>query len=590
MAVVNDSIEQQSFDAKNLKVGGVTVYSDRAEVTRLVLATLKKGKNEVLVKNVSHMIDSESVRVDGRGPAVICEVQYQQKATKRGEVDHDRIKQLTAEKDALEKKRFELEDSVKVLTRQGEVLDGVAVQVGKGSSSAGCCNDDKKSSFVLSDESLANLAKFLGFYDEKVTAVQGHLRTLSEEMKQLNEEIEVLDRRINELRYGDYGDLSRDISILLDSEEGGEVELDVSYQVYGANWRPSYDIRVFTNSAKPDEKSAMKIYYYGMITQNTGEDWTDAPLMLSTATPSTGGVIPSLPTRIVAFYKPPIRIQSYSGVMDDECEELEGLAPPSGRNERKKRMSSMRSALASVAEGDRLADASEKLMEYAGAQAEESVISTCFVIARPSTIPSDGAEHKVSVTVIDLEPRFEHETVPSKTPVAFLTAKVINTSTFPLLSGPTSIYLNNSFVAKSSVKAVSPKEEFDCSLGADPAVRVNYKPASIYHERAGLISKTSVNSHEQRIEIKNTKVGEKIKIVVHEQIPKSTDEKIKITVLQPELPKKGDEKKLAEFAVKMDKNNNLEWTVNIAPNETRELVIKYKIEHPSNEKIEFRHI
>ena len=53
----------------------------------------------------------------------------------------------------------------------------------------------------------------------------------------------------------------RDISILLDSEEGGEVELDVSYQVYGANWRPSYDIRVFTNSAKPDEKSAMKVFF-----------------------------------------------------------------------------------------------------------------------------------------------------------------------------------------------------------------------------------------------------------------------------------------------------------------------------------------
>jgi uncharacterized protein (TIGR02231 family) len=75
-------------------------------------------------------------------------------------------------------------------------------------------------------------------------------------------------------------------------------------------------------------------------------------------------------------------------------------------------------------------------------------MSTCFVIARTSTIPSDGAEHKVNVTIIDLEPRFEHETVPSKTPLAFLTAKVTNTSTFPLLPGPTSIYLNNSFVAK----------------------------------------------------------------------------------------------------------------------------------------------
>uniref|UniRef100_A0A914X159 DUF4139 domain-containing protein n=1 Tax=Plectus sambesii TaxID=2011161 RepID=A0A914X159_9BILA len=570
MAVVSEAIEQQSFDAKNLKVGGVTVYSDRAEVTRLVQATLKKGKNEVLVKNVSHMIDSDSVRVDGRGPAVICEVQYQQKATKQGEVDHDRIKQLTAEKDVLEKKRFELEDSVKVLTRQGEVLDGVAVQVGKGSSSAGSCGEDKKgSSFVLSDESLGNLSKFLGFYDEKVTAVQGKLRTLSEEMKQLNEEIEALDRRINELRCGDYGDLSRDISILLDSEEGGKVELAVSYQVYGANWRPSYDIRVFTNSAKPDEKSAMKIYYYGMITQNSGEDWNDAELMLSTATPSIGGVIPTLPTMTVGIYKPPPPPPPQQQM---QCYDM---AQP--------RMMKRAMAFGGAAERAPMA-AMAPMMEQAHMQVEENVISTCFVIARPSTIPSDGAEHKVSVTVIDLEPRFEHETVPSKSPVAFLTAKVTNTSTFPLLSGPTSIYLNNSFVAKSSVKAVSPKEEFDCSLGVDPAVRVEYKPAHKFHEQAGLISRSSIDTHEQAIEIKNTKVGEKIKIVVREQIPKSTDEKIKITVMQPELPKNGDE----PTTVKLSKDHNLEWSLQIPANEKRQLLVKWKVEYPAHEKVEFR--
>jgi hypothetical protein len=93
--------------------------------------------------------------------------------------------------------------------------------------------------------------------------------------------------------------------------------------VYGASWKPSYDIRVFTNSNKPEEKSVMKvciafivlhgeifvvylkIYYYGMITQNSGEDWTDAELMLSTATPSIGGVIPTLSTLTVGIYKPP---------------------------------------------------------------------------------------------------------------------------------------------------------------------------------------------------------------------------------------------------------------------------------------------
>jgi hypothetical protein len=178
MTVVSEPIEQQSFEAKSLKLGEVTVYNDRAEVKRVITATLK-------------------------------EVQYQQKATKQGEVDHDGIKKLTAEKTELEKKKKELDDSVKVLTRQGEVLDGVATQVGRGAPSTACGEDKKGPSFVLSDDSLANLTKFLGFYDENITTVQSKLRALAEESKQIVEDIDTLQRRINELRCGNYGDLSR---------------------------------------------------------------------------------------------------------------------------------------------------------------------------------------------------------------------------------------------------------------------------------------------------------------------------------------------------------------------------------------------
>lgn len=42
------------------------------------------------------------------------------------------------------------------------------------------------------------------------------------------------------------GFLSRSIVITLESEKGGPIELEVSYQVYGASWRPSYDLRVDT--------------------------------------------------------------------------------------------------------------------------------------------------------------------------------------------------------------------------------------------------------------------------------------------------------------------------------------------------------
>lgn len=63
-------------------------------------------------------------------------------------------------------------------------------------------------------------------------------------------------------------------------------------------------------------------------------------------------------------------------------------------------------------------------------------------------------------------------------------------------------------------------------------------------------------------------------------------------VIQPELPKNGDESSAANGAavktVKLNKDHNLEWTLQIPANEQRELVIKWKVEHPAQEKIEFR--
>lgn len=82
-------------------------------------------------------------------------------------------------------------------------------------------------------------------------------------------------------------------------------------------------------------------------------------------------------------------------------------------------------------------------------------------------------------------------------------------------------------MAKSSLKAVSPSEEFDCSLGVDPSVRIEYKAARKFHEESGIISKSSNVTHEQKIEIKNTK-AEPIKIFIKEQLPLSSEEKIKV--------------------------------------------------------------
>ena len=83
---------------------------------------------------------------------------------------------------------------------------------------------------------------------------------------------------------------------------------------------------------------------------------------------------------------------------------------------------------------------------------------------------------------------------------------------------------------QAELKAVSPSEDFTCSLGVDPGVRVDYKPLHKFREQGGVISKTVAMTYKQVIEVKNTH-QEVIKIQVNDQLPLSTEEKIKVKIL-----------------------------------------------------------
>ena len=73
-------------------------------------------------------------------------------------------------------------------------------------------------------------------------------------------------------------------------------------------------------------------------------------------------------------------------------------------------------------------------------------------------------------------------------------------------------------------------EEFEIALGADPAVKITYKPIQKFQQTSGMISKSKVYNYHQIIEIKNTKI-DSIKITVTDQCPRTSNDKIKVSIL-----------------------------------------------------------
>ena len=62
-------------------------------------------------------------------------------------------------------------------------------------------------------------------------------------------------------------------------------------------------------------------------------------------------------------------------------------------------------------------------------------------------------------------------------------------------------------------------------------------------------------------------------------MPLSNDEKIQVKLIEPSLKNNAN--------VKLNKSNNIEFNLILAPAKTEELVIKYSIEHQADIEIDF---
>jgi len=95
-----------------------------------------------------------------------------------------------------------------------------------------------------------------------------------------------------------------------------------------------------------------------------------------------------------------------------------------------------------------------------------------------------------------------------------------------------------------------------------------------------MFQKSSSETIQQRTSVKNTKSID-VDIVVADQIPVSTDDKIKVRLIEPDLTRRGN-----EFIKNIPSTGTVEWTLKIKPGESEDLTLKYSIEYPQNRTIE----
>ena len=574
------------------KITAVTVYTDRAIITRSATVDLPAGDTTITLEKFPAALLDASVQVRGRGTASATILDVATAITHTDKVDpatQPRVKQLQDEIRELDKHLRALKDRDTILQQQINLVEKIenAIAAPPGKDTA-------------SQPKLDDMPKLMTFSQENRARLATDRQELSEKTAETNEKRSALQKQINEiLRGGAPAKSYKTLTVRLNAAKAGSLDLTVDYTVpAAASWTPSYDVRLRADT------SEVELAYNGIVRQFTGEDWKNVALTLSTARPALGGGAPKNRPWFVDVFVPRQQAQAPAGVFRHDA--------PTGAGATNATAYNIVTGNISMLNEGYLRQASQKhtggvALGYGGAlgfdgayttaingssapayydattataTVDSTMTSASFKITAPTTILSDNTPQKVAITTAKLTAKLQYESTPAFQETAFLCAYVTNTTDFPLLAGGVNVFLDDAFVATSQLKTVMPSERFQLALGADEGVAIKRRIVNRFAENTGLTGSGRRITYEFLITVTNNKKTD-ARVVFTEALPISKNEKITVNLLAPAPREVGTPDKPGR-EVTREEDNILWWRIDLKPGQKREIPFKFTIEHPGD--------
>ncbi len=536
------------------KISKVTVYSQGAQIHRKANYSIGRGITEVIIDGVSRNIDANSLQVTATGKAIILDTKYAIFYPKTSEAilssESLKIKKkMTILNDSITSINFEIQsitDEINVYTATKNILANNGAIKGHGK-----VND-----------SIPLLKDAIEYYTEKMMVINKKIQVLKRAQNKLKTEKNGMTSRFNELRNqlnnngGNVKPLQPTyrITITFKSDASVTGKINVSYLVSNAGWTPMYDLRSESSS------NTINLNYKAKVYQNTGIDWNDIKLNISTNNPYQNKTKPTLHPWYVDFnvYRRDQTITTYASPIEKD-----------------KKTRNMPAKAETIGYGSR--DFEEAVVPVDATYADEFVdivqnmISVEFHIDLPYSIKSNGQEHMVLVKNVDLDTKYKYYTVPKYDKSVFLVAELYKLDELQLVPASANIFFDGTYMGKTYIDPTTMDDTLSLSLGKDPNIIV----------KRTLLKKESkqkiVNSKMERtfaysIEVKNLK-GRSIELVVQDQLPITQNADIEIEVLESS---KG----------KVDERTGLvEWHFTLKPKGSKDIQFAYKVRYDKDKQL-----
>ncbi len=527
----------------------VTVYAQGAQVYRKANYTIKPGVTEVIIDGICPTIDPNSLQVKASGNVILIDSKYSLYYPKPEESKLDAIplkirRDIDFLQDSLLNLSFDIQDiqdEIDVLNAAKNILANNGAVRGQGK-----VND-----------SINLLKQTVDYYSAKMIEINKKLLALNRRKVDKNEKKRKMNERLNKLQnYQENANLnpvetgpSHRITITLSSKEAVTGKFSISYLVSEAGWTPLYDIRSEVLTGK------INLSYKAQVYQNTGMDWNDVRLNISTNNPYQNKTKPTIHPWYIDYNV--YRQDSYKNNLNNA--NFDGRATPSAMMNKE------------GLKTDDLEDEMSVSNNYNAQTANQFVeviqhmISAEFKIDLPYTIKSDNEPNMVLVKNVDLDATFKYYSIPKVDKSVYLVAQLSKLDDLQLVPAKANIFFDGSYIGETYIDPTLMEDTLTLSLGRDPNIVI--KRTLLKKEcKEKIVGNEIEKTFAYNIEVKNMK-STNIEIIIQDQIPVTQNAEIIITTINNDKAKYND------------KTGLLEWSFNLKTKETKNIGFSYKIKY-----------
>lgn len=419
-------LAQDPVWVSNPDIREVKIYQTGAMVSRSAKATLNAGVQEIVFDGLSPYIDPQSILMKGTGDATILSVTYQTDYLKERKKSRE-LQSLENDLDSVSQKLQQCRNKIAVLAETQNLL--------LANKSIGGANNG-----VLADE----LEPVVDYFMKKLSDLKQDQLEESTREKKINEQLIRLQQQLQSLR-SKYDQPTGNIIVRVNAGTRGMAGFEFSYVISTAvTWNAFYDLKA------KDTSSPFELVYKAKVTQNSGENWDQVKISLSTGNPAIGSVRPVLYPWMLNFYQP---------VTISGADSRSMMAPMQAMDKNEAQRGAVR-------EDD------TKNMEQLQVVMSQNALNATFEIMMPYSIPSDGNEYQVEIQRYNLKASYQYVAIPKLDPDVFLTAKITGFEELSLTPGGANIYFDGAYVGESYLDPAASNDTLEISLGRDKRIVV----------------------------------------------------------------------------------------------------------------------